>query len=39
MTRRGYDWTDRFPTIRDAAGELPMTAALIDGEAVVEVNC
>jgi bifunctional non-homologous end joining protein LigD len=38
LTRRGHDWTHRFPTIRDAAAELPVRAALIDGEAVVEVN-
>jgi bifunctional non-homologous end joining protein LigD len=38
LTRRGHDWTDRFPSIRDAAKELPVRAALIDGEAVVEVN-
>ena len=38
LTRRGHDWTDRFPTIRDAAKALPVRLALIDGEAVVEVN-
>jgi bifunctional non-homologous end joining protein LigD len=38
LTRRGHDWTDRFPAIRDAARELPVRAALIDGEAVVEVG-
>jgi bifunctional non-homologous end joining protein LigD len=38
LTRRGHDWTDRFPSIRDAARELPVRSALIDGEAVVEVN-
>ena len=38
LTRRGHDWTDRFPTIRDAAKALPVRRALIDGEAVVEVN-
>jgi bifunctional non-homologous end joining protein LigD len=37
-TRRGHDWTDRFPTIGDAAKALPVRCALIDGEAVVEVN-
>jgi bifunctional non-homologous end joining protein LigD len=37
-TRRGHDWTDRFPTIRDAAKALPVRRALIDGEAVVEVD-
>jgi bifunctional non-homologous end joining protein LigD len=38
LTRRGHDWTDRFPAIRDAAKKLPVRAALIDGEAVVEVD-
>ena len=38
LTRRGHDWTDRFPAIRDAAKALPARLALIDGEAVVEVN-
>jgi ATP-dependent DNA ligase len=37
-TRRGHDWTGRFPSIRDAAKALPVTRALIDGEAVVEVD-
>jgi bifunctional non-homologous end joining protein LigD len=35
VTRRGYDWTDRFPQIAKAARELPCRAALLDGEAVV----
>jgi len=35
LTRRGHDWTDRFPAIRDAAKALPVRTALIDGEAVV----
>ena len=38
LTRRGHDWTDRFPAIRDAAKAMPVRLALIDGEAVVEVN-
>jgi bifunctional non-homologous end joining protein LigD len=38
LTRRGHDWTDRFPTIRDAARALPVRSAIIDGEAVVEIN-
>jgi len=38
LTRRGHDWTDRFPSIRDAAKELPVRSAVIDGEAVVEVD-
>jgi bifunctional non-homologous end joining protein LigD len=35
LTRRGHDWTDRFTRIAAAACELPVRAALIDGEAVV----
>ena len=31
-------WTDRFPGIRDAAKALPVRRALIDGEAVVEID-
>ena len=38
LPRRGHDWTDRFPAIRDGAKALPVRRALIDGEAVVEVN-
>ena len=34
-TRRGHDWTDRFPAIARALGELPIHSAVIDGEAVV----
>src|SRR6516162_7716706 len=34
FTRRGYDWSDRYPRIRVAAEALP-TDATIDGEAVV----
>jgi bifunctional non-homologous end joining protein LigD len=34
FTRRGFDWTDRFPLIRDAAAGLQSSALVIDGEAV-----
>jgi bifunctional non-homologous end joining protein LigD len=34
-TRRGADFTDRFSTIAEAVGGLPVGRALIDGEAVV----
>jgi len=34
FTRRGYDWTDRYPLMRIAAEALPVDAT-IDGEAVV----
>jgi bifunctional non-homologous end joining protein LigD len=36
LTRRGHDWTARFPTIAEAARRLPVTTAMIDGEAVIE---
>ena len=36
LTRRGLDWTDRFPGIADALGQLPLNSAIVDGEAVVE---
>lgn len=34
-TRTGLDWTDRFPAIVATAADLPVSSALIDGEAVV----
>jgi bifunctional non-homologous end joining protein LigD len=36
LTRRGHNWTARFPTIADAARQLPVSSAMFDGEAVVE---
>jgi bifunctional non-homologous end joining protein LigD len=36
LTRRGLDWTRKFPAIAEATAKLPATAALIDGELVVE---
>jgi bifunctional non-homologous end joining protein LigD len=36
FTRRGYDWTDRYPAIAAAANALRATSFTIDGEAVVE---
>jgi bifunctional non-homologous end joining protein LigD len=36
LTRKGLDWTERFPNIADAVAELPARTALIDGEIVVE---
>src|SRR5207302_523427 len=36
FTRNGYDWTDRYPLIRQAALALQARSFLIDGEAV---NC
>lgn len=35
LTRRGLDWTDRFPAIAASAAKLPVDSAIIDGEAVV----
>ena len=34
FTRRGYDWTERFPAIVNAARAIPAKSFLIDGEAV-----
>ncbi len=36
LTRRGLDWTKKFPPIAEAIGKLPAKTALIDGELVVE---
>ena len=36
LTRRGLDWTARFPSIARAVAALPASTALIDGELVVE---
>ena len=36
LTRRGLDWTHRFPPIAEAASRLPVRSAYVDGEAVVE---
>jgi len=36
LTRRSLDWTKRFPTIARAFEALPVSSALIDGEAVVQ---
>jgi bifunctional non-homologous end joining protein LigD len=35
-TRGGHDWTERFPNIAEAVAALPVTSAILDGEAVVE---
>jgi bifunctional non-homologous end joining protein LigD len=35
FTRRGYDWTERFPAIATAAGKLRALSFTIDGEAVI----
>ncbi|AUX78697.1 non-homologous end-joining DNA ligase [Sinorhizobium fredii] len=35
ITRGGHDWTHRFPAIAEAASELGVGTAILDGEAVV----
>jgi bifunctional non-homologous end joining protein LigD len=35
FTRRGYDWTDRYPAIAAAAAKLKARSFTLDGEAVV----
>jgi bifunctional non-homologous end joining protein LigD len=35
FTRRGYDWTERYPRVVDAAAALRANSFLIDGEVVV----
>lgn len=34
LTRNGKDWSERFPTIVAAVGELPIKNAILDGEVV-----
>jgi ATP-dependent DNA ligase len=34
FTRRGYDWTERYPLIRKAVAAIRTASAVIDGEAV-----
>ncbi|HEY3593503.1 MAG TPA: non-homologous end-joining DNA ligase [Polyangiaceae bacterium] len=36
MTRKGLDWTDKFPTVAEAVARLPADDALMDGELVSE---
>jgi bifunctional non-homologous end joining protein LigD len=35
FTRRGYDWSERFQRLADAAKGLPVGQAVIDGEVIV----
>jgi bifunctional non-homologous end joining protein LigD len=35
FTRRGHDWTDRYPAIAAAAAKLRAKSFTLDGEAVV----
>jgi bifunctional non-homologous end joining protein LigD len=34
-TRKGLDWTDKFPSIARALGDLPCRSALLDGEIAI----
>jgi bifunctional non-homologous end joining protein LigD len=36
LTRKGYDWTSRYPSIVHTAADLPCKSAIIDGEAIVQ---
>ncbi len=36
FTRKGLDWTEKFPNVAAAVAELPADSALLDGEIVVE---
>ncbi len=36
-TRRGNDWTDKFPHLVNAARQLPIKSALLDGELVAQL--
>ncbi len=35
-TRRGYDWSSRFPSLIAAAGALAIEQAILDGEVIVQ---
>src|SRR4051794_4176070 len=37
-TRRGYDWTNRYPSLVEAVEKLSAKSAILDGEAVVLGN-
>ena len=36
LTRKGLDWTGKFPNVAAAVAKLPARTALIDGEVVIE---
>jgi bifunctional non-homologous end joining protein LigD len=36
FTRRGFDWTDRYAAMADAAAALPCESAILDGEVIVQ---
>jgi len=35
LTRNGYDWSDRYPALAEAARKLKPTSFVLDGEAVI----
>jgi len=35
LTRNGYDWSDRYPALTEAARKLKPTSFVLDGEAVI----
>ena len=35
FSRRGLDWSDRYPGVIAAAKELPVKSAILDGETVI----
>ena len=35
FTRRGFDWTERYQPVADAAAKLPCQSAILDGEMIV----
>jgi bifunctional non-homologous end joining protein LigD len=38
LTRKGLDWTTKFPTLRKALEALPVVTAFLDGEMVVQTE-
>jgi len=36
LTRKGLDWTGKFPTVAEAIAKLPANTALLDGELISE---
>jgi bifunctional non-homologous end joining protein LigD len=38
LTRKGLDWTERFPAVAKAAASLPVKTALVDAEVVVQTE-
>lgn len=35
LTRRGFDWSEKYAPIVEAAADLPVRSAIVDGEVVV----